>query len=303
MRGPARGLAAVGVLVCAAGLCHGQLYSNGPVLTSSNACTVPPAGTISQLQLANTTFGFGTQPAISGRVADDWSVPPGNGWSVTGFVFYGYQTFGTSSAATIASVTLRIWNGPPGQAGSSVVVGDTITNRLQTASFAAVYRVAPAGTDCGLDRPVYALVCAIPAVTLPPGQYWVDWQAAGNGQLPSGPWAVPVTITGQAGAPGANARGTNSSLGEWVPLTDFGSHAAQDLAFQVLGSVVQTCYANCDGSTMPPALNVLDFSCYLNSFTAGSSYANCDKSTQPPVLNAQDFICFLNAFNSGCSSL
>jgi hypothetical protein len=61
------------------------------------------------------------------------------------------------------------------------------------------------------------------------------------------------------------------------------------------------CYANCDGSTTPPVLNVLDFSCYLNRFAAGDTYANCDGSTQPPVLNVLDFSCFLNAFAAGCS--
>ncbi len=32
-----------------------------------------------------------------------------------------------------------------------------------------------------------------------------------------------------------------------------------------------TCYANCDGSTTPPVLNVLDFTCFLNRFAAGCS--------------------------------
>ena len=29
------------------------------------------------------------------------------------------------------------------------------------------------------------------------------------------------------------------------------------------------CYPNCDGSTLPPVLNVLDFSCYMNQYQAG----------------------------------
>ena len=60
------------------------------------------------------------------------------------------------------------------------------------------------------------------------------------------------------------------------------------------------CYANCDNSTTAPALNVLDFSCFLNRFAAGDSYANCDHSTVVPVLNVLDFACFLNAFAAGC---
>ena len=61
------------------------------------------------------------------------------------------------------------------------------------------------------------------------------------------------------------------------------------------------CYANCDGSTNTPVLNVLDFSCFLNRFAAGDAYANCDGSTNPPVLNVLDFSCFLNQFAAGCT--
>jgi hypothetical protein len=61
-----------------------------------------------------------------------------------------------------------------------------------------------------------------------------------------------------------------------------------------------TCYANCDGSTVPPVLTVADFGCFLNAFAAGDSYANCDGSTTLPVLTVADFGCFLNAFAAGC---
>ncbi len=65
--------------------------------------------------------------------------------------------------------------------------------------------------------------------------------------------------------------------------------------------VARVCYANCDHSTTPPVLNVLDFSCFLNKFAAGDTYANCDRSTIAPVLNVLDFSCFLNKFAAGCS--
>jgi hypothetical protein len=60
------------------------------------------------------------------------------------------------------------------------------------------------------------------------------------------------------------------------------------------------CYANCDGSTVAPILNVLDFNCFLNRFAAGDSWANCDNSTIAPILNILDFSCFLNKFAAGC---
>ena len=60
------------------------------------------------------------------------------------------------------------------------------------------------------------------------------------------------------------------------------------------------CYANCDNSTTPPVLNVLDFACFLNKFASGNVYANCDHSTAAPALNVLDFACFLNKFAAGC---
>jgi hypothetical protein len=54
--------------------------------------------------------------------------------------------------------------------------------------------------------------------------------------------------------------------------------------------------ANCDGSTVPPILNVNDFVCFMNAFAAGNPIANCDESTVAPVLNVNDFQCFVNRF-------
>jgi len=60
------------------------------------------------------------------------------------------------------------------------------------------------------------------------------------------------------------------------------------------------CYANCDGSVVPPVLNVADFVCFQTKFAAGDLDANCDGSTAPPVLNIGDFVCFLARFGAGC---
>jgi hypothetical protein len=60
------------------------------------------------------------------------------------------------------------------------------------------------------------------------------------------------------------------------------------------------CYANCDGSTVAPVLNVDDFTCFINKFAANDPYANCDQSTTTPVLNIDDFTCFITRFAKGC---
>jgi hypothetical protein len=66
------------------------------------------------------------------------------------------------------------------------------------------------------------------------------------------------------------------------------------------GQPPATCYANCDGSTAAPVLNVADFTCFLSRFAAGDAWANCDQSTAAPVLNVADFTCFLSGFAAGC---
>jgi hypothetical protein len=69
------------------------------------------------------------------------------------------------------------------------------------------------------------------------------------------------------------------------------------------------CYANCDGSTVEPVLNVDDFTCFINRYAQAQGlphveqvahYANCDGSTVAPALNVDDFTCFINAYAQGC---
>ncbi|MFN0132903.1 MAG: hypothetical protein ACKVW3_10325 [Phycisphaerales bacterium] len=81
------------------------------------------------------------------------------------------------------------------------------------------------------------------------------------------------------------------------------------VAYPAGAARVVMCYANCDGSSATPRLNVNDFTCFLNKFSAASvlphaeqvaNYANCDGSTTAPALNVNDFTCFLNKFATGC---
>jgi hypothetical protein len=83
--------------------------------------------------------------------------------------------------------------------------------------------------------------------------------------------------------------------------SDSVTEAALD-AFKIIGyrCTQGGCYANCDNSTTPPVLNVIDFTCFLQKFASGDPYANCDNSTTVPVLNVIDFTCFLQKFAAGC---
>ena len=63
----------------------------------------------------------------------------------------------------------------------------------------------------------------------------------------------------------------------------------------------EPCYADCDTTTGAGVLDIFDFLCFGNRFSAGDPYAcDCDTSTGNGVCDIFDFLCFGNAFNAGC---
>jgi hypothetical protein len=114
------------------------------------------------------------------------------------------------------------------------------------------------------------------------GPYDLRWNTIDCGGASSG---GNYEISGVIGQPDAGPKLTGASL---------------DLCSGFLPGAAPMCYANCDGTTTPPILNVSDFTCFLNKYGAGDPYANCDGSTVPPILNVSDFACFLNKYSAGC---
>ncbi|HNS03001.1 MAG TPA: S8 family serine peptidase, partial [Anaerolineae bacterium] len=206
------------------------LYDNGPLVTNPGAGAGGADASALQTALGNSTYGFGHAVSSGFRVADDFTVPAG-GWNIDQITFFAYQT-GSSTTSTINAVNLRIWDGPPGQAGSNIVFGDTTTNRLTGSSFSNIYRTLD--TDLGNStRPIMADVAAV-GLYLPAGAYWVDWQTGGT--LTSGPWAPPVSFLGQTTKPGANGLQYDPTTNAWNSLVDSGSSTVQDLPFVIEGT-------------------------------------------------------------------
>jgi hypothetical protein len=91
----------------------------------------------------------------------------------------------------------------------------------------------------------------------------------------------------------------------YIEVSQFSPTAAlpgnEWLGFDFVATGPAPCYANCDGSTTAPILNVADFTCFLQKYAAADPYANCDGSTTPPVLNVADFTCFLQKYAAGCN--
>jgi hypothetical protein len=99
---------------------------------------------------------------------------------------------------------------------------------------------------------------------------------------------------------------TNRTPEIGVPqLSSFGEDSSGELYLCSLSTggiykIVEACYANCDGSTTAPVLNMSDYTCFFDRFATGSASANCDASTTMPTLNIFDYICFSNRFAAGC---
>jgi hypothetical protein len=295
------------------------LFNNGPLSTGEFSSTFlqAPAGTTwSEFQTepgcVPNIFGYGIVGAA--RLADQFTIS-GQAWNIQKVEVFAYQTrtenVPTPPASPFTAATLRIWNGRPGTPGATVVWGDTTTNLLTSSTFANIWRVsngAPVASQ--FQRPVFRNELTLNA-NLAPGTYWVDYNLT---TATGGAFAPPVTVMMTRGIDGANAVQQTVANGPWDFIVDAGTcniPRRQDIPFIIYGTTgTVPCYANCDGSTTPPILNVEDFTCFINQFAAGTQlphsqqlthYANCDQSTTAPVLNVEDFTCFINRFAQGCN--
>jgi len=233
-------------------------YVNGPLATgvTSRSGVAAPAGTqwsevsydFGSTTATNTTIGFGCQrigTSTSNRCADDFTVPAGDIFAVTGVIAYAYQTGYAGVPSPVVDANVQIWNGRPGDPGAVVVAGNP-TSLPFTSVEALLYRIAnsgpPLNTVPGLTRRIWenTITLAAPAV-LTPGTYWVDFQI--DTGATTGNFSPPVTITGYRTVPGWNGRQFISTTGVWQDLLDAGNPAsepdvAQDMPFQLVGSRV-----------------------------------------------------------------
>ncbi|MBT8379879.1 MAG: T9SS type A sorting domain-containing protein [Ignavibacteria bacterium] len=207
------------------------LYDNGPALNVPGGG--PVAGSdlslLENTTLGMSTLGFGHQltATANNRIADQFTIPSGETWTIDSLAFYAYQTNG-GIPSTITAVNVRIWDGDP-SAGGTVVWGDTATNVLANTYFSNIYRHSESSP--GTTRAMMRNVCAV-GTMLSEGTYWVDWQAAGSAS--SGPWAPPIVILGTT-TTGDGLQYLGSSQ-TWQAAIDNGSAAPQGFPFEVWGT-------------------------------------------------------------------
>ena len=205
-------IALLGLLALAGAAQAAELYNNGPVVGG---------GGLSILSLPATTYGFGSQTTSGNSVAEDFLVT-GNGWNISSFDFYAYQTGSTSFSLTTAT-----WSVVSGDVNSGTVVASGTT--ALTNGGLVGYRV----TDTTLSdtaRGIYRAQADVTDFTLAAGTYWLRWSLTGT--LASGPWTPPT-----ADAAEGNAHQSITS-GAYTLLAEAGSGLGTTLPFTVHGSVV-----------------------------------------------------------------
>jgi len=182
------------------------LVDNGPYISDPGAGYAGADASVRRDGITQYGWNAGT---VSGfRLADDFTAPAG-GLQIDRVRLFVYQV-GGGDFSSVYALNLRIWNGQPGVAGSTVIheqlgAGVTITP-------VNGYRVNEAALTATM-RPVAAIE-ADTNVSLPAGSYWLDLQFLGQGR--AGPFVPPITISGQTET--GNALQSSDAGLTWTPI-------------------------------------------------------------------------------------
>lgn len=160
-----------------------MLFSNGSIVTNPGGGA---GGADLSIPYDNNSLGSGVQLSADNSIAVNFNVID-QSWTLDSVRLYTYQT-GSTTTSTITDARIRIWSGTPGQAGSTIVWGDTITNRMTSTRWSNCYRGADATAT---TRPLMVVVCNTTGAVLNQGNnYWIEFIIGGT--LTSGPWCPPI---------------------------------------------------------------------------------------------------------------
>ncbi|MEO8117050.1 MAG: hypothetical protein ABI653_05320, partial [Bacteroidota bacterium] len=162
-------------LVIIAGITNAQsVYKNGGLSTGNktqDGTTAPSGYTWSEVQnnagnttQSNTVSGFsgGYGAGFNFSLADNFSVPVGQQWAITGMAFYAYQTGFVGVGSPFDGVRVQIWDGPPDLPTSNIIFGDLSKNVFGKSYDTLIYRcfntkVPPPGTPPGTTRDIFKI--------------------------------------------------------------------------------------------------------------------------------------------------
>lgn len=256
--------------------------------TSNSGVAAPSGYTWSEVQNdtgntteSNTSGGFSghynTAGTISFAVGDDFTVPEGLTWGITGFEFFGYQTGYTGTTIPIDALRIAVYNVDPATPGATPILGNLTANVLNGAQSgdAQMYRIfnsaVPTPSAPGTTRKIWRFVGNLSG-SLTAGTYWVVAQV--HALNDSSIFFPGATIPGVRLVPGANGKqniiattDATATLG-WTNLIDGGNPAAApDVAVAVPFNVRGTVLANQDQEVVSLSLfpNPVSSSLNINS--------------------------------------
>jgi hypothetical protein len=218
---------------------------------------------------SNTSAGnscpfLGTIAAPTGfRLADNFAVGAGSPWIVNSIKVYAYGTGAVLTSGVWATPgtnnNMKIWNGPPNAAGSTIVwdsgiVSPTMNAMINTSAgpkeiFRVFNTAVPSpGTAPGTTRHIVEFDFAVPLVSLPAGpDYWIDYQLERlSAAVSATVFAPAATFDMSRGlASGANGMQRSESTGIWAQIIDAGNPATapdvnQECPFIIGGAITQT---------------------------------------------------------------
>lgn len=204
-------------------------------------------------------------------VLEDFTIPEGNGWDITGFAtVHVWQTLQTPAAT---GYQLAVWSDDGGRPGAPtaftgiVALTETPTGRVW------------------LGRPEMRIEVSMSPLHLEPGTYWLEMHVIG-------PENCLQLVHDRAG----HAKPC------WVNYSDVGGlrdgrevfYLDYDVSFQILGEPTGCGFADVNGDG---AVDTLDFLAYLALWAARDPRAECVGDIG---IDTQDFLCFLTAWSQGC---
>ncbi len=311
--------------ISAAATAAAPLYSNAssnpaiPALatgtTSASGVAAPAGAKWSELQkdaagFSNAIAGFSSHAAGGSgfRFADDFTVPTG-GWRLETVSLYAYQSGAPATSFPFDRVTLRIWSGRPGDAGSQIIWGDATTNRYLGRTPAGIYRVfssntLPLPSVPDTLRPIWKIDASLGNVSLGPGRYWLDWQYSFSSPTTVRALVPAATLPGTRGTPNANAvqfgAGSNAV---WTPIVDTGkpesaADIAQDLPFILVGVVAPPgCYGDINSDFR---VDGRDLSVLLGSFGSTVPVGTSGDLNNSGRVDGSDLSVLLSNFGNAC---
>ncbi len=210
------------------------LFTNGPLYNCENCGGAGVHWSVLQdVTWGENTYGWGVQIANDNKMADDFTIPAGETWRITGVTFFVYQT-GSGLQSTINDVRMVIYDTLPANPENNIIYGNWGSNLLSATSWSSVYRTLESASG-GTTRPIMAVTAEVDAV-LGEGQYWVG--ASFGGTLSSGPWLPPIPIIDDCDT--GDAMQSTGTAPTFAYVTDSGSFCQKGMPFIVEGEILPT---------------------------------------------------------------